>query len=331
MPSRRSDEDIQREIDDPNTSSSRRAYLRYRLMKRRMRNTFNRPQSRRPLDNQEFNQRFNAEFNPEESEEYLDLVPWRRETGNEYVYGSQDLGFESRNEEDQENFSPISVSSDSLSDENININEDYSCRNDWMKANCTSCTSPVSLDDFSIDETILSFKLYDIKTNKFGKGQCIAKDELIDILKNGNPSIFSLWKGGDASGKGGKPSNNIIVKLYIGLTTIYVTLHSAYKLFHDPNTIFYAVPLYGGKRRRIGNLAGRIGVSENHGQLPGFQVYKLFTKKEINNGSIAAVENIDFNLQFLICEQMEKLVDMFQDTTTVRDFLLNHVLKHIID
>jgi hypothetical protein len=331
MPPRRSDEEIQREINDPNTSSTRRAYLRYRLMKRRMRNTFNRPT---PLNNPELNRRFNAEFNPQESEEYIDLVPWRRETGNEYVYGSQDLGFESRNEEDHENFVPLSVTSDSLSDENININSqniDFSCPNDWMKANCTSCKSPVSLDDFSIDETVLSFKLYDTKTNKFGKGQCIAKNELIDILKNGNSSIFSIWIGGDSSGKGGKPSNNIIVKLYIGLTTIYVTLHSAYKIFHNQNTIFYAVPLYGGKRRRIGNLAGRIGVSENHGQLPGFQVYKLFTKDEINNGSTADIENIDFNLQFLICEQMEKLVDMFQDTTTVRDFLLNNVLKHIID
>ena len=53
-------------------------------------------------------------------------------------------------------------------------------------------------------------------------------------------------------------------------------------LFIEQNIhTFYAIPLFEGKRRRIGNLAGFIGSSMNHGQIPGYLVYQLCTKEEL--------------------------------------------------
>ena len=53
-----------------------------------------------------------------------------------------------------------------------------------------------------------------------------------------------------------------------------------------PETNWYALPLYGGKRRRIGNISELYAQSMNHGQIPGYIVYKLFTKDEIEQGVI---------------------------------------------
>ena len=322
---RRSDEEIQREIDDPRTTATRRAYLKYKLMKRRLRNslTLNRIDRNSANYQQNFQRNFVSEFNPEESDEYIDLVPWRNRPG--YVYGSKDLLIS--NEEDQDEFIPLNVTSASLSEEFIKESTDESCQSDWTKTNCISCKSPVSLEEYTDKDNVISFKIYDTNKKKFGKGQCIAKDELKQMLQSGN-SIFSIWEGGDSSGHGGKPTKNMVVKLTVP-STIYVTLDSAHKIFHSSINVFYAIALYGGKRRRVGNVAGRIGVSENHGQLPGFQIYKLFSQEEIQKGTEANLTANDFKLQFQICDQMENLVDMFQDTTNIRDFLLHQIVKYI--
>jgi outer membrane protein assembly factor BamB len=56
------------------------------------------------------------------------------------------------------------------------------------------------------------------------------------------------------------------------------------RLIREKKKIWYALPLIGGKKRRIGNLSGTYGINMNHGQVPGFQVFKLFSREDIKTG-----------------------------------------------
>jgi hypothetical protein len=231
-------------------------------------------------------------------------------------------------EEDSENYKKTDVSSSSLEDEYITNNTDESCEGEWMKRNCMSCKSAITLEAFENIEDVISFKLYNEETKKFGKGQCMDKNEIKNMLSNGESNIFSIWRGGDNSGRGGKPTKRIVVKLYTGGSTIFITLQSAYKIFHSEDNTFYAISLYGGKRRRVGNLYGRIGVSENHGQVPGFQIYRLYTRSEIEE---KAEIKEDFSLDFLVTGKMEELISMFMDTTIIRAFLLKKIVEYVVE
>jgi hypothetical protein len=236
-------------------------------------------------------------------------------------------------EEDSDEYKEITVGSDSLGDEHIKENHDKNCKNkeDWMKMHCTSCQSAITLEPFESMKEIKSFKIYNESNKKFGKGQCMLESDLRDILKSGESNVFSIWKGGEASGVGGKPTDKVVVKLYTGAMSIYITLESAYKIFHSNEQVFYALPLYGGKRRRIGNLHGRIGMSENHGQVPGYQVYKLLTKGEVKAKAKGVDTNKDYNLDFLACGKMGELLGMFMDTTLVREYLMKEIIKYILE
>jgi hypothetical protein len=239
-------------------------------------------------------------------------------------------------EEDSEEYSALSVNNNSLGDEYIKTGHDGNCKDkdDWIKMHCTSCQSPITLEEFSEESIsdVISFKLYNEGTKKFGKGQCILRSELKEMLKSGDSNLFSIWKGGDTSGRGGKPTEKVVVKIYTGAATIYVTLDSVYKIFHNQKKekVYYALQMYGGKRRRIGNLQGRIGMSENHGQIPGFQVYKLLTKSEIEGKAKGVEEKRDYNLDFLACGKMGELMAMFMDTTLVREYLTKQIINYIV-
>jgi hypothetical protein len=94
-------------------------------------------------------------------------------------------------------------------------------------------------------------------------------------------ALWSSPKDGDTMGYGGRPTGKLVIKLP-NLT--YITVGSLKRLMKNPQVNqWYAVPLYNGKLRRVGNVMGIFGVSMNHGQLPGFKIYKLFTKEEILN------------------------------------------------
>ena len=382
MPRRRTDQEIQEELNNSNTSEDRRRRLRYELSRRRrveaaLDATFNPALQRR-----------NAVQGSSPTEDFSDIHRRMREIGligntittpagvvdipyytpqpGENVevvpgnYMSTPAGVvqipstrarrlsitlpsniqtsnlaastnESEFEEDSDSYIATEASSPSLVDEYITNSTDESCSDDWMKQNCTSCRSSITLELFENGTDVISFKLYNTTTKKFGKGQCMMKSELKEMLSTGEGNVFSIWKGGDTSGRGGKPTNRLVVKLFTGASTIYVTLQSAHKLFHSKDKIFYALPLYGGMRRRVGNLYGRIGVSENHGQVPGFQIYKLFSRLEIEREATgSATIKDDFNLDFLVSEKMEELISMFMDTTKVREFLLKKIVEYIL-
>ena len=91
-------------------------------------------------------------------------------------------------------------------------------------------------------------------------------------------SIYTTPKDLNNTGLGGKPTGRIVVRL--PQNQIYVTLGSVYRILNESVKIWYALLLFQG---RIGNLAGTYGVSLNHGQVPGFYIYKLFTEQDLKN------------------------------------------------
>lgn len=183
---------------------------------------------------------------------------------------------------------------------------DSSCANgnDWMKVNCTVCSSPITLEEYTIGDfpNLVSIKIYDIHTKKFGKGQCILKEEFVESLNNdklnSHPSqVFSVYEKNTEStlndaeglkrGLGTRPNYFIVIKLNLQNMQIFVTIESAYTLLHSGHKTFYAIPLFGGKRRRVGNLEGNLlEISSNHGQIPGFLIYSLYTKDEVLNKKV---------------------------------------------
>lgn len=100
-----------------------------------------------------------------------------------------------------------------------------------------------------------------------------------------------------------KPTSKIFIKIayqFNDSMSFYVTLGSFLKAITLPAQEWFAIPLFGGKRRRLSNLGGFYGESMNHGQIPGFILYKLFTRKEIETSkNLTASEDLsDYPLIF---------------------------------
>jgi hypothetical protein len=53
---------------------------------------------------------------------------------------------------------------------------------------------------------------------------------------------------------------------------MYITLGSAYRYFIQMHIICFS--LFGGNKRRIGNLQSLYGASMNHGAIPGEIIFK---------------------------------------------------------
>ncbi len=256
-------------------------------------------------------------------------------------------------EEDSDVYDALSAGESSLSDEFISDSDsDDSCSSisdvleqDWMKKNCSVCKSMVTMENFEEKDLpdLVSVKVYSTDSFKFGKGHCILKSDLEGMLRSdiGSESpkyIFSLYKmrtgassEGSLAGYGSVPSNQFVVQLNIDTLSTYVTLGSIHKLLHTSEKVLYAAPLYGGKRRRIGNVAGRMTiVGANHGQIPGFRIYKLFTRNEIEAGvEVSAGEN-DFIMPMNICKKVEELLDVFSDTTRIRQIVMDEIIEYIL-
>ncbi len=85
------------------------------------------------------------------------------------------------------------------------------------------------------------------------------------------------------TGYGSRPTGEFVIKLPIN--QMYITYNSCFNIKQEYkyNKIWYALPLF---KRRITNLKGIIGQSMNHGQIPGFVIYKLFKRNEIHIDTI---------------------------------------------
>lgn len=168
---------------------------------------------------------------------------------------------------------------DYVTDESSIINEDPN------KEECVNLDY-ITLEpyEFIPNETIVVKTLN--SKNKFDKGECFDKNilkqsiefALQSLKKEESPSDFMcVWtnQNTDENGYGNKPTLQLLYKLPSGL---FITISSFLKLLKSHPTKWYAVPIY---KKRIGNLLGVFGSSMIHGQLPGYNIYKLYTKEEI--------------------------------------------------
>lgn len=142
----------------------------------------------------------------------------------------------------------------------------------------------INMQEYDINHNdIFSIYYLDTNSNIFKRGACISKSELQEYIKSEeieDPSVIStIWNGGDLTGVGGRPSFKFVIKM--PPDNVFVTLGSFHRMMTSTVKKWYLLPLYGGKKRRIGY---KYGSSRNHGQIPGFQIFKVFTKNEIISG-----------------------------------------------
>lgn len=192
-------------------------------------------------------------------------------------------------EEDSSVYSFFTSDESSLDDSSLT--DDSS----WISESCVN-ESPITLLPYDNNdlEDLFTIKLPN-KRGKFKTGSCLTREEfsqslLSDLEKERPEYIMSVYttppKEQDlVTGFTGKPTIRLVVRIISN--QIYITLGSAKRVFTEQEKTWYALPLFGGKRRRLGNITGTYGSSMNHGQVPGFVIYKLFTRQEIERGAQA--------------------------------------------
>ncbi len=252
-------------------------------------------------------------------------------------------------EEDSETFDSYFSDSDSLIDEPSDDSQtnSNSWANLWKKASAkgtqnnsagnfidTQCVNKESVITLMPYETTDENVLFTVKVQnangKFTRGSCMTKDELkqtiaADKASDTSDFIMSIYttpkKEKDyLSGFGGKPTRKLFFRL--PSNGIYVTIGSIKRILNQPHKVWYALLLFGGKRRRLGNINGYFGASMNHGQVPGFLVYKLFTKDEIKQRVVVQDTNDDYLTHF---SQFNELVPL-DDISNFKQKLFNELI-----
>lgn len=151
--------------------------------------------------------------------------------------------------------------------------------------------SPITLMEYDAsDNDLFTISILDSK-KLFRFKSCLTKSELTNYIQSDqnqvplnimtiytkplNPQSIDDMKTGFTA----VPTGKFVIRL--PQNQIYVTPLSVYKILHLSNKEWFAIPLFNGKKRRLGNLSGIYGQSLNHGQIPGFKIYKLYSKEEI--------------------------------------------------
>jgi len=220
----------------------------------------------------------------------------------------------------------------------IQPHENYYCKNN-------SFTTLEPYDTHNKD--LLIFYLPNVKSNLFdNQGICMLRSELFDymnidysknnievddyghLIQKPPKYVQALWtKGGDINGRPGQATTNLIFLL--PPYGIYITLGSLRTILrHKEVKEWFLVPLYGGMTRRVGNIASQFGRSMNHGQLPGYMIYKVYTKKQLQGNKLHVKESKN---EFIIPGNMlmsKFLSDVHQTVESFIDALLNRLLKY---
>ncbi len=202
-----------------------------------------------------------------------------------------------KTEEDTESDTESISGTESISS-NYNYENVENCVNDNL----------IMLEKYTYNDS--PFMIYTLNSvGKFEKAICSTQDEWnnyimsdINNLENRDAiqkipmnimSLGTIPRDGNMTGVGSKPTNNIVIKMPIN--QLYITLGSAIRINreYEKNKIWYAFPMYNGKRKRVTNLKGVIGSSMNHGQVPGFVIYKLYKIDELEN-VMQIAENGDY-------------------------------------
>ena len=229
-------------------------------------------------------------------------------------------------EEDSSIYSEITSDTDSIENE----------------GNVGSCSNPdyLTLEPYTTEDSPI--QIYTLNSvGKYEKSICITKEEFIMHLKTGQDStapevlqtIYTTPSCGNRmctnvheslDGRGCSATGKLIVK--IPPNNIYVTLGSIERVMKSNTREWYALPLYGGKRRRIGNLDELFAASRNHGQIPGFKIYKLFTKEEIQSGVDVKETSQDFPIYLF--NNTKKLYEIIGGEVTIP--FVNGVIDHLL-
>ena len=211
-------------------------------------------------------------------------------------------------EEDTDTSDSYSFTTSSFQQEDDNFDSKNECKNQNF----------ITLDDYTNDDPgLFSIKVFDLKHQSFGTGTCITKEEIKQWTENEN-NVMSLYSKppkeflNDASGKGTKPLDKQVFLL--PNNNIYVTWKSIDKLMNETNfpAKYYAIPLFEGKRRRIGNMDRNFGVSRNHGQLDGSVIYKLYSKAELKNITVIKEDIDEFGLKIPLTEVFQRLDEIYK-------------------
>ena len=216
-------------------------------------------------------------------------------------------------EEDTDTSDSYSFTTTSSQQEEDNFDSKNECKNQNF----------MTFDDYTNDDPgLFSIKVFDLKHQSFGTGTCITKEEIKQWTANEN-NIMSLYSKppkeffNDVSGKGTEPLNKKVFLL--PNNNIYVTWKSIDKLMNETKfpAKYYAVPLFEGKRRRIGNMDRNFGVSRNHGQLDGSIIYKLYSKSELKN--ITTIKEDDDEFYSLKIPTLEEVFQRLDEIYTIKD------------
>lgn len=163
-----------------------------------------------------------------------------------------------------------------------------------------------TLDPFGDDTLpeLITIKVYNQNKKSFGSGLCLTFSQFERFRNDPDNwnSVYSKPKGSTTDSTGGEttvPLNKLVLKLPIN--NIYISAKSCRKIqdFDKANNfpiVLYALPLFEGRRRRIGNVVGMIGASMNHGQVPGSIIYKIFTKSEMKLLKSVETDTDEFNI-----------------------------------
>lgn len=143
---------------------------------------------------------------------------------------------------------------------------------------CSNDVDFISQEPWSEESPTLYIKFSD-------RVQCYNAEKLLEWIEK--TPVFALWIGKkmDSEGHGGKPSKKSLDqywKLYeqefLARDPLFLSL---LRIANKDRILYYDTEPLGIKR--IGNAEGSMGISELHGQSPGFNVYKLSRPSFLNS------------------------------------------------
>lgn len=228
---------------------------------------------------------------------------------------------------------PINVPEEDVDDLlEYNISDDYIQEN--IEYNEKQCSNDnfITLEPYTKEDDPIQIYILNSQ-NKFEKSSCFTIEEFTEILKadkgtkipSNIQSIYKCKQDCEDNGKGTVATGKLVVK--VPPNNIFITLGSANKMLKSNNRQWFALPLYNGKRRRIGNLDELFAASTNHGQTPGFVVYKLYTKKQIKENKTVKESYLDFPI--FIYDNIKELHQILGGEVTIP--FVNGIIESLID
>lgn len=153
--------------------------------------------------------------------------------------------------------------------------------------------------------------------NKFEISTCITIDEITHHLTAGKNTLHPSMLMSICT-----PQSHATGKIIISLppNNLFYTYGSIKKLLSDKkNKTWFALPLFGDKKRRVGNLDEAPLIGSLHCQIPGYKVYKLYTLNELNSeDGLEVVETLS-DYPEILYDYLEDVFDLKENIT--KDFI----------